>query len=180
MEVVFNVKNQYLLRYLEFLFEKKNDKLIVSRTTDFGRLCISHLKRSTKPVPVEKSDLSVTFLFPKSINLPQIAERNWLYYDHFDMKRLNDALVAESNIDFKLYYLAGMEKNFMQKDIINAYIESRRISIDDFDRLQKRCYRSSLSANEKIHKYLSNKIQFIARNIKIKMPCSIDRFISES
>jgi len=178
MEVIFTVRNAYLLRYLEYLFEKKDGKLFVSRTTDFGRLCISHLHRSENPVPVKKSDLNVTLVLPKSNYIPQVAERYWLYYDKFDMKRLNDALIAESNIDFKTYYVSGVECGFLQKDIINAYIESRRLFLDDFDRLKKRSYRSDDKSIEKIRKYLSNKIYFVNKKITDKNFVNINSYIS--
>ena len=180
MEVIFNVRNTYLRKYLEYIFEQKDDKLLVSRSSDLGRLCIARLSRSSSPVKIEKCENSVTFILPKSINIQQVSERYWLYYDKFDTHRLNDALAAESNIDFKMYFLSGIENGFMKKDIINSYIESRRLFIDSFDCLKKRAYRSSEKSLEKTQKYLLNKISFINKKITNGLVIDINRYISES
>ena len=179
MEVIFNVRNAYLRKYLEYIFEQRDGKLLISRTTDFGRLCISHLHRSSKPVSIKKSEHAVVFQLPNSGNIPQVAQRSWLYYDKFDTQRLNDALYAESNLDFRVYYLSGVECGFLKKDIINSYIESRRLFFDSFDSLKKRSFRYDQNSIEKTRKHLSEKIKYTNKKITDKAIIDIKAYISK-
>ena len=180
MEIILNLRNAYLRKYIEYIFEQQDDKFIVSRTSDFGRLCVAHVSRSSGPVNVKKNEFSVTLILPKSNNLPHLSESFYLYYTKFDTHRLNDALLAESNLDFKTYYVTGIECGFMQKDIINSYIDSRRLFADNFDALKKRSYRSAQDSLEKMRRYLSNKIEIMNKKITDKIVVNINNYISNN
>jgi hypothetical protein len=117
-----NIKNEHLFRYLDVLFKKQDGKFIVSQNSDFGRLLCAHFKTSETPVPFDPGEFCACFILPKTNHIEDRAARFFIYYDKFDIERLNSALSAEFNIHFKQYYLRGRELGFKQKDIIDSFI----------------------------------------------------------
>ncbi|MDR0874216.1 MAG: hypothetical protein LBN27_12250 [Prevotellaceae bacterium] len=179
MEIKLNIRNEYLFHYLEYLFEKRDDRFVVSQTSDFGRLLCSHFKRSAFPVPYQAGQYCANFILPKSLNIASNAERYYIYFDSFDTQRLNNALLAESNIDFKQYYLTGKAQGFMQKDIINAYIISRNLVDIKNDRIKKRVFREEEKNLEKIRNILQNKAKYLTKNISNSIKKEINDCITE-
>ena len=182
MEIKLNIKNEHLFRFLDFLFEKQDGKFIVSQNKDFGRLLCSYFKRSEFPVPFVEEKHCATFILPKTNHIERIAEKYYLYFDKFDIHRLNMALKAESDIDFKLYYVNGRFQGFRQKDIIEAYINSRRLlfGLDLHETIKKRTYREEEKNLQIIRKILQDKCELINKNIAKQINTDINNLISNS
>ena len=168
MEIQLNIKSAYLRKYLDFLFEKKDDKFVVKTTNDFGRLLFALVKRSELPMPVEQSEQTVKFILPKSNNLEYYANNYYLYYDKIDVEQLNKYLETISDLDFMLYFQKHSNKKLKQKDIIDAYIVSRKMVFpkkDISEMLKKRVYRSEEKYFENLRKFLEIRLWNMLRKV---------------
>lgn len=152
------IKKQLHLDYLNYIFERDAaGNYVVDRRHDFGKLVVSLVKYSKFPVPDKRAN-TVKFMLPASRPLEN-ASKSYVYITKEDQAKLNDFLDALFNIDFDRYYLDGMQLKFQQKDIIQAFIVSRKLVylIGDNETLKKRAYRDELKKLEKYSNSLYQK-----------------------
>jgi hypothetical protein len=90
--------------------------------------------------------MTATLVLPRH-QTTYAAMTRYIYFTNVDTKRLNMILDALFNIDLDTFYLQGIQAGIPKRDIIEAFIISRRlVSADYADTLNKRTYRSSLTA----------------------------------
>lgn len=145
MTVKFNAKNKVLFNYLIYLFPPNpSGTLRVTIKNDFGRLVVALVSRSPDEVPLEKNEFTVNLRLPKN-TLTKNAELCYLYFTDQNQARLNLLLDALFNLDLNTYYQKGCKRNIPKRDIIEAFVVSRRLFVDDFaETLGKRIYREQL------------------------------------
>lgn len=170
MDVKLNIKSEYLRKYLEFIFEKKEDKFEVKTTKDFGRLLFALVKKSDNPVQTEFSEDTVTFVLPKTANMQYYSDKYYLYYDKIDTFQLNKYLEVIANIDFYGFYLECKMVKQKQKDIIDAYIVSRKLFFDNDtnEKLKKREQRLEEKKLNILRNFLKIRIKILSKNVKNK------------
>lgn len=142
MTVLFTLRKKMLREYLHFLFALEDGSFSVFRTSDFGKLLCSLVKYSHVPVSQERDENAIYFTLP--LSRPTANAKNYyLYFTKEDEAKLTDYLEVLFNIDFDRYYLKGVRSGYQQKDIIQAFIISRKLVglIGDNERLKKRLYR---------------------------------------
>jgi hypothetical protein len=98
------------------------------------------------------------------------ARNRFLFLDREDQTRLNDLLEIYFNIDFDQYYLKGLKMALQQKEIIESFIVSRRLTnlLSDNETLKKRQYRSELEALKCRVKQLQNRAYHRAQKIEFE------------
>jgi len=157
MLVALQIKKGLYKDYLNFLceFDKITKVYNVSRDNDFGKLLCSRVKYSALPVKSCKDEHTVFLQLPKSRPLAS-AKNHYLFYSKEDQAKITDGLEVMFNNDFDRYYLQGMKLRMMQKDIIQSFIISRKLTglIGDNEMLKKRQYREELE----IIKIYTNKL----------------------
>ena len=168
MEIKLNIRNEYLYMYLGYIFRKTpDDKFIVSRATDLGRICCAYVKYTDTPCLLPDAEFTATLILPKSCNIPDRAERFYTHFDSFDTDRINDAIYAESNYDFRAFYHTGRTLGYRQKEIISAYIQTRGLHTDTGpDTLKKKAYRFELEKQKKLSIALVNKAKYITKQVE--------------
>lgn len=136
--------------YLNYLFTFQNGHFVVKRETEFGRSLSARIQYSKEPPAKSDAPDQVEFLMPKSRRFRN-AGKKYLFVPKDDQESLNDFLEAVFAIDFDRYYLQGRKLEYKQKDIIQAFIVSRRLQamIGDNETLKKRQYRDALKYLEK-------------------------------
>ena len=159
MIVNFYLKNDLLKDYLKSIFFYENGIYHVTRVHDFGRLLSSLISYSDKPILKTKENIQ--FLLPESPG-NRTAKNKFIYIKQEDQLKLIDALNAVFNIDFDRYYLAGRKIGLQQKDIIQAFIVSRKLTalIGNIEVLKKRQYREEIILLEKRKQELLKKAQY--------------------
>lgn len=167
MEVYLKVKNQLLYDYLKYLFEEQDGALTVSSTIPLGRLLIAHCKTSVLPVyPEGNHNIKLRLPHHKAT---ENFEYKFLYYTSSDNAALNLALSATFDLDFAGYYRRGEILGIKKKDIIEAFIVSRKLfSTDCFDALHKRVYRREQSSMQQLTEKLLRKAYYIDETINMK------------
>lgn len=166
MRLFFKVDNDMLTDYIYYLFDGgKDGPLKVSATSELGELLIAHARISDRPVPKPEGDNVIEIELPLNDATQSLANR-FLYYSKADMKRLNMGLNAIFNIDLRTYYLKGLDLEWPKKDIITAFITSRKLfSTDVYDSLHKRAYRREIAKQSKLTKKLLRKVYYIHESI---------------
>ncbi|MFD2962787.1 MULTISPECIES: hypothetical protein [Olivibacter] len=166
MDVLINIKKEYLRNYLGFLFAFEDGAYSVFRHTDFGKLLVSLVKYSDKPVDHIKTEQTVRIILPKT-RATRTAEKHYLYYTREDQAKLNDFLEAIFNIDFDQFFLAGVKLGVEQKEIVNDFIVNRRLTsmIGNIETIKKRSYRTTLDLQKKALDKLYKRAHY--RNISI-------------
>lgn len=145
MIVKLNVKNKVLFNYLAYLFHRAPDGAFqVTMKNDFGRLVVAFVRRSSVPIVIEESEYSVCLRLPRN-TLTQSAEYSHLYFTAQDAARLNVLLDTIFDLDLNAYYQKGCKKKIQKREIIEAFVVSRKLFIDDFaETIGKRIYREQL------------------------------------
>lgn len=153
--------------YLRHIFPPEREGGLCRATVShpIGALILSFLRKSDIALQA-KGDHIVRVSVPQYGNAAAPLANHWLYITGSDMIRLNLAVRAEFEIDFKLYYLKGQELGMMKKDIVEAFILSRGlVSRDCFDALHKRVYRQELGRMERIRQKLLRKLYYIEGSV---------------
>lgn len=167
MTAFLKVNETVLTDYIRFLFptEKGSDILKVSGAHPFGKLLIANISVSGKPVSPPEDDNIVKLQLPRQEATQDLANK-FLYYTAGATSRLNAALKATFDMDFHDYYQRGVDLGYQKKDIIDAFIISRKLcSVDPADALHKRTYRHELKKLEKYTAYLSRKANYIRESL---------------
>lgn len=132
MIVKLNIKNKILFNYLDYLFIRNPDGTHhVTMKNDFGRLLVALVRRSPTEVPVRNDGFTARLKLPKNI-CSQNAEFYHLYFTEQDAARLNVLLDTIFNLDLNAYYLKGSKRNIQKREIIEAFIVSRKLFAEDF------------------------------------------------
>lgn len=168
MRLFIQLDSEMLTDYLRYLFNNDGSSpLKVSTSHEFGELLIAHARTSDRPVPTPEGSHVIEIELPLN-NATQSLMNRFLYYSKADMKRLNMGLHAIFNIDFQQYYLKGLELEFSKKDIVTAFITSRKLfSTDVYDAIHKRAYRREVAKQAKLMKKLLRKVYYIDESINI-------------
>lgn len=147
MQIKFRTKDQLALDYLRYLFNTPPEQPIrLTLANDFGRMAVGLYKFSEKPDDRPDDTMTATLVLPRH-QITYAARTRYIYFTDVDIKRLNMILDALFNIDLDTFYLQGIQAGIPKRDIIEAFIISRRlVSADYADTLNKRTYRSSLTA----------------------------------
>lgn len=147
MQIKFRTKDQLALDYLRYLFNAKPEQPIrLTLANDFGRMAVGLYKFSDKPDARSDDSMTATLVLPRHQTTYAAMTRH-IYFTDVDTKRLSMILDALFNIDLDTFYLQGIQAGIPKRDIIEAFIISRRlVSADYADTLNKRTYRTSLSA----------------------------------
>lgn len=171
MTISFQADTRILADYLGYLFPPDKDGVLqVSVTSSTGKLLLAFAKCSQGPVPCTGPDV-VRLALPAH-HLSSLNNR-FLYYTKEDMIRLNLALRAEFDLDFEAYFRRGEALGIQKKDIIDAFIFSRKLTTEaDPDTLQKthatlhkRIYRKQLNDLEDTRRKLLRKAYYINESI---------------
>ena len=167
MQIAISIKNPIYRAYLKGIFELKNGYLLLTRDHDFGKVIISRVKYSREPIKMIVDHTTVVFDLPSGRSLAN-GEKYYLYICKEDQAKINEQLDAIFNIDFDRYCLEGKKLSMMQKDVIQAFIISRKIIslIGDNETLKKREYRDQLSVMKKYEDQLRKKAYY--RNAHIE------------
>ncbi len=168
MRLFLPLDNEMLTDYIRYLFPATGDgPLKVSSCCEFGELLIAHARTSDRPICRPEGDHVIEIELPMN-NATQSLANRFLYYSKADVRRLNMGLKAIFNIDLQSYYLKGLDLQLSKKDIIEAFITSRKlISSDNYDTLHKRIYRRELAKQDKLAKALLRKAYYIHESIDI-------------
>lgn len=167
MTVYLPVNEALLTDYLKYLFptEKGSSCLKVSGACSFGKLLIANITTSGHPVSVPEGDNVIKLHIPKQDCTQDLADK-FLYFTKGSVCRLNAALKAVFDMDFHDYYQRGIDKGYQKKDIIDAFIISRKLcSVDPGDALHKRTYRHEMKKHQNRARYLSRKANYIQENL---------------
>lgn len=167
MTVYLPVNEALLTDYLKYLFptEKGSSCLKVSGACSFGKLLIANITTSDHPVSVPEGDNVIKLHIPKQDCTQDLADK-FLYFTKGSVCRLNAALKAVFDMDFHDYYQRGIDKGYQKKDIIDAFIISRKLcSVDPGDALHKRTYRHEMKKHQNRARYLSRKANYIQESL---------------
>lgn len=166
MRLFLQLDSEMLTDYIRYIFNGDGTSpLKISSSHEFGELLIAHARTSDRPVPRPDGNHVIEIELPMS-NATQSLANRFLYYSKADMKRLNMGLNAIFNIDLRTYYLKGLDLEWPKKDIITAFITSRKLfSTDVYDSLHKRAYRREIAKQSKLTKKLLRKVYYIHESI---------------
>ena len=146
MSVLLTIKKPLYRDYLNHLFDRQPDgSYRISRESDFGKAICCFISYSDLPVQEEKTELTVTIHLPDTRSL-SLAKYHYCYISKENAHRLNDLLDVFFNIDLDRYYLKGMKMGMQQKEILESFIVSRKLTnlLSDNETLKKRQYRDEL------------------------------------
>lgn len=147
MKIILDIKKPLYRDYLNHILEKQQDGAYkVTKDSDFGKIICSFVRYSHTPVQEEVSGDTVTIILPVTKSLGN-APNYHCYFTKEDQNRINDILDVLFNIDLDRYYLKGMKMGLQQKEILESFIVSRKLTnlLSDNETLKKRQYREELN-----------------------------------
>ena len=163
MTVFLELETELLTDYCRYLFPPVNSEgpCKVSEAHDFGKLLISHCSISDRPVAKPTGEFVLEFEFPVS-NTTQTLNNKFLYFTKGDADRLNAGLKALFEIDFYSYYQKAENFGMQKKEIIDAFVTSRKLfNSDPDDALHKRIYRQEANKRKRTMKILLRRIYYL-------------------
>lgn len=166
MDIQLEIKKDLYRDYIKYLFELLPDgSYKVSRESDFGKALCSFVRYSHQKQDPVPGALALSLPDTDSI---KSAKNYHCYFSREDTRRLNDLIDVFFHIDFDRFYLNGRKLGIMQKDIIESFIVSRKLTnlLNDNEMLKKRQYREELQLLKQRCKILTNKAWY--RNEKIE------------
>lgn len=169
MKIAFEVKKEVIRLFLSYLFEPLDDgSLKVTRHTDAGKLITCFVRYADRPIQEEPTEGSVTFFLPRSKGL-DTAPNHFLYFTKEDQHRINDLLEVIYHLDLDRYYIKGMRQGFQQKEVIESYIVSRKLTslFEENETPKKRQYREELRAFEDMVEQLRKKCYHRNQTIEV-------------
>lgn len=169
LDVKLKADSALMADYLRYLFPPERDggPLMVTATNSVGRLMVAHCRAVDRPVGVD-GDHVLDLVLPRS-RATQPLDGKFLHYTAADTAAVNMAVKAVFDIEFRLYYVKGLELGFQKKDIITAFIISRGLMTTDcFDALHKRAYRHGQRTMERLTEKLLQKVYYIDTTLNIK------------
>ncbi|WP_421977846.1 hypothetical protein [Roseivirga seohaensis] len=162
MIITVEIKKQLLRSYLKYVttYTEGNTHLI-TRTTDFGKFVCSLVRDVPKPNRLPDTPETVHFKLPRANSL-EVSRNKFAVILKSDQKKIEDFLEATFNLDYNQYYIEGIKLGFKQKEIIEAFIVSRKLSeiYSDNETLKKRQYRDDQKRLEKLKVSLLNKANY--------------------
>ncbi|EMS34598.1 hypothetical protein C943_03285 [Mariniradius saccharolyticus AK6] len=168
MKLLLNVTNPLYRDYFRYLFEEQSDGIFrISRESDVGKFICSFVRYSDRPVQQPKTEETLVLLLPNTDVLKD-ALYNHVYLSKTDQAQINDFLHVFFNIDLDRYYLKGIKQRMRQKDIIESFIVSRKLTnlLQDNETLKKRLYREELAVLQERFESLRKRTWY--RNQKIE------------
>ncbi len=166
MIVRLKVDSKMYADYLAYLFPPDADGVLkVTSEHLLGNLLISHCREAPRPIFNTEENLMITLRLPQCESTQNLRNK-FLYYNAGDMLQLNKALRAAFDLDFIGYYRKGQAAEFAKKDIIEAFVTSRKlVSTDCVDALYKRVYRRQQREAATLVKKLIRKAYYIDESI---------------
>jgi len=144
MDIQLTIYKDLLREYFRYLFPIDTlGRHPINRSSDLGKAICSFVRYADKKPEPDPDALML--LLPKSDSLKN-APNYHLYFSREDLLRVNDILEVFFHIDFDRFYLNGRKLGMMQKDIIESFIVSRKLTnlMHDNETLKKREYREGL------------------------------------
>lgn len=175
MKIAFEVKKEVIRLFLSYLFEPLDDgSLKVTRHTDAGKLITCFVRYADRPIQEEPTEGSVTFFLPRSKGL-DTAPNHFLYFTKEDQHRINDLLEVIYHLDLDRYYIKGMRQGFQQKEVIESYIVSRKLTslFEENETPKKRQYREEIKAFQE----LVEKLKHVAFNRNQRIQCEPEKYL---
>ena len=166
MIVRLKVDRKMYADYIAYLFPPDNEGVLkVSSEHLLGKLLIAHCREAPKPIFDNDDELSVKLRLPQCESTQNLRNK-FLYYNAGDMIQINQAIQAVFDLDFTGYYRKGESLQFSKKDIVEAFVTSRKlISTDCVDALYKRVYRRQQREAASLVKKLIRKAYYLEESI---------------
>ena len=166
MIVRLKVDRKMYADYIAYLFPPDNEGVLkVSSEHLLGKLLIAHCREAPRPIFDNNDELSVRLRLPQCESTQNLRNK-FLYYNAGDMIQINQAIQAVFDLDFIGYYRKGESLQFSKKDIVEAFVTSRKlISTDCVDALYKRVYRRQQREAASLVKKLTRKAYYIEESI---------------
>lgn len=147
MKIQLDIKKPLYRDYLNHILEKQQDgSFRATKDSDFGKIICSFVRYSHTAIKDEATEDTVIISLPVTKSLGN-APNYHCYLTREDQHRINDLLDVLFNIDLDRYYLKGMKMGLQQKEILESFIVSRKLTnlLSDNETLKKRQYRDELN-----------------------------------
>lgn len=139
------IKKSEVEDYLRYIFKANTSGPVeITRRHYIGRYIYSIIRYSEFPVKVkEMNKYSVVDLIIPSQERAKTSDFSFLYFRPEDIDRINDYLLADFNIFFRGFMLAGEEMHIDKKDLIESFMAGTGIKEvgKKYDTLKKKDYR---------------------------------------
>lgn len=136
--------------FLRFATETPKDqqKITVSRKTDFGRSINGFLSKSTSIPPAQEPiENPVYIIVPRTPHNWYSLETMYLYISKEDNEQIADRIEVFFNKWIDVFFQDGYAMNLCQLDIIESVLDilNVRMNTANFDQIKKRDYRKTKS-----------------------------------
>lgn len=124
--------------------QELNTPLILDRFQELGRYIGSWVRYGDTP-KIHTEDNCIEIVVPTRI--ARSADKHFLHILKEDVQKINDHIAEQYDFDFDRYYHSGIKQDFMQKDVIEAFIISRNLIPffnGEIETIKKREYREEL------------------------------------
>jgi hypothetical protein len=169
MTIHLSIRKELYRDYFIHLFPTDpSGALQITRDSDLGKLICALVRYSDFPVKDQIPEDAIQIKLPATNSL-RIAQDRFLFLSREDQLRINDLIEVFFNIDFDRYYLKGLKIGLQQKEIIESFIVTRKLTrlMSDNETLKKRQYRQELDLlKERVEQlrqrayYRNQKIEF--------------------
>jgi len=160
------LRHGYLDDFLRYIFNGNGSVVEVNRTHPIGQYICSMRKYSDWPVkelkPPRNFEFCIKLSFPKNR-----SENRFVYFTQEDTMNINDVINTYFDIEFWMYYLHGKKMGIQQKEILESFIITRKLTSLSYntEMLKKRGYREEIRNIEKGVEVLRKKAQYASGKI---------------
>lgn len=133
------LKKDWYLNYLKFVFESEDEPIKVKRCEELGKFLFSRVRTSRYPIP--KPAAGTRFVKLVMPDHPNSTEKyKFMYYTDEDVSKIGDYIEAMAHLDHWSMVSVGREMGMNRKTIISVF-STLIFGEDSFDALAKDEYR---------------------------------------
>jgi hypothetical protein len=124
--------------------------IVLDRNQDLGSYISSWIRYADTP-KIHDNETCIDVVAP--IRVTRSADKHFLNFTKEDVQKINDHIKAIYELDRERFFYSGLKQEYLQKDIIEAYIISRNLTPffnGDIETIKKREYREEVNLLKKM------------------------------
>jgi len=142
----------HLSDFLRHELNTKEDVIVLNRSNSISRFILSQVQIAEFPRKEKIFDNNVVFKLPSNRFID--FENKFVYVNKFRIQQINDFIKSVFNLRVQMFFFAGREFNYSNKQIIEAFMYSYNIKnlAINYEAIKKNDYRRRIKTIQRISK----------------------------
>jgi len=152
--------------------------IVLDRNQDLGAYISSWIRYADTP-KIHDNEMCVDVVAP--IRISRSADKHFLNFSKEDVQKINDHIKSVYEFDRDRFIYSGSKQDYQQKDVIEAYIISRKLIPffnGDIETIKKREYREEINLLKKMANNMRLQAYRKAKRIDLVVSSAVSSLIA--